>query len=60
MCPLSPRRAFLAGAAGLAAAGIPVSAAPAPREIRRSGMIYRQLGHTDLYVSLLSFGFETE
>ena len=33
---------------------------PAVREIRRSGMVYRQLGHTDLYVSLLSFGSHTD
>jgi aryl-alcohol dehydrogenase-like predicted oxidoreductase len=62
MCPRQTRRAFLAGAAGLAAAGVLPGAAAIPpvREIRRGGMIYRQLGHTDMYVSLLSFGSHTD
>ena len=30
------------------------------KEIRRGGMVYRQLGQTDLYVSLLSFGSHTD
>ncbi|MCZ2148927.1 MAG: aldo/keto reductase [Bryobacterales bacterium] len=63
MCPRQSRRAFLAGAAGLAAARVlpGATAAISPvREIRRGGMIYRQLGHTDLYVSLLSFGSHTD
>lgn len=48
------RRAFLGcGASALAAA-------PAVREIRRGGMVYRQLGQTDLMVSLLSFGSHTD
>ncbi|MBM3734162.1 MAG: aldo/keto reductase [Acidobacteria bacterium] len=50
------RRAFLASAAGAALAGT----VPPVREIRRGGMTYRQLGHTDLYVSLLSFGSHTD
>ncbi len=32
----------------------------AVREYRRGGMIYRRLGKTDLYVSLLSFGSHTD
>lgn len=30
------------------------------REFRRGGMVYRQLGSSDLYVSLLSFGSHTD
>jgi len=63
MCPRSSRRAFLTGAAGWLAAGSRPSYAEelAPvNEIRRGGMVYRQLGKTDLYVSLLSFGSHTD
>lgn len=63
MCPRSSRRAFLTGAAGWLTAGARPSYADtlAPvREIRRGGMVYRQLGQTDLYVSLLSFGSHTD
>src|SRR5918997_1778504 len=49
------RRAFLAAAAGVPA----VMAAPVA-ELRRGGMIYRRLGRTDLYPSLLSFGSHTD
>jgi aryl-alcohol dehydrogenase-like predicted oxidoreductase len=63
MCPRASRRAFLAGAAGwLAAGGRPSygeTVAPV-REIRRGGMVYRQLGKTDIEVSLLSFGSHTD
>ena len=30
------------------------------REFRRGGMVYRRLGETDVYVSLLSFGSHTD
>ena len=56
------RRCFLASSAGLAAAPLISRAntlAPV-KEILRSGMVYRQLGDTDLYVSLLSFGSHTD
>ena len=54
MCPRSSRRAFLAAAAGVRA--VAAATLPPVREIRRGGMIYRQLGQTDINVSLLSFG----
>lgn len=63
MCPRSSRRAFLAGAAGWAGShALPGFAASVPpvREIRRGGMVYRQLGQTGIYVSLLSFGSHTD
>lgn len=63
MCPRSSRRAFLAGAAGWLATGSRQSYAEslAPvREIRRGGMVYRELGKTGIYVSLLSFGSHTD
>jgi aryl-alcohol dehydrogenase-like predicted oxidoreductase len=54
------RRAFLAAAAGVpAAVAAPSIVAPVP-EIRRSGMIYRRLGQTELFPSLLSFGSHTD
>jgi aryl-alcohol dehydrogenase-like predicted oxidoreductase len=54
------RRAFLAAAAGVPSAlAAPNAVAPVP-EIRRGGMIYRRLGQTDLYPSLLSFGSHTD
>lgn len=49
------RREFALACAGTAAA----AAAPAA-EYRRGGMIYRRLGRTDLYPSLLSFGSHTD
>jgi len=55
------RRSFLA-AAGLwpgCVASPPPAFAPVP-EYRRGGMVYRRLGHTDLWVSLLSFGSHTD
>ncbi|MBI1352974.1 MAG: hypothetical protein GC160_01420 [Acidobacteria bacterium] len=56
------RRRFLAASGGLAVAPLLSRAASiAPvREIHRGGMIYRQLGRTDLLVSLLSFGSHTD
>jgi aryl-alcohol dehydrogenase-like predicted oxidoreductase len=60
------RRAFLLQSPGLAlAAGIAGSHAtaanrPEPiQEFSRGGMLYRRLGHSDLYVSMLSFGSHT-
>jgi aryl-alcohol dehydrogenase-like predicted oxidoreductase len=54
------RRAFLAAAAGVQAAiGAPNVVSPVP-ELRRAGMIYRRLGQTDLFPSLLSFGSHTD
>ncbi len=59
----STRRNFLRSAsAGLLAAGWgagPAAAAPL-EEYRRGGMVYRRLGQTGLYVSLLSFGSHTD
>jgi aryl-alcohol dehydrogenase-like predicted oxidoreductase len=61
MCPRSSRRAFLKRAAACAAASaLPALGAPQIKEIRRGGMVYRQLGNTDMYVSLLSFGSHTD
>src|SRR5262245_49512276 len=54
------RRAFLAAAAAVpAAVAAPPAINPVP-ELRRGGMIYRRLGQTDLYPSLLSFGSHTD
>ncbi len=53
------RRTFLGATAASAALAAP-SNAPGVREYRRGGMIYRQLGQTDLFVSLLSFGSHTD
>ncbi len=54
------RRAFLAAAAAVpAAVAAPPAVAPVA-ELRRGGMIYRRLGQTDLYPSLLSFGSHTD
>src|ERR1019366_5881595 len=50
------RRAFLASAAAACFA----ESGPPVREYRRGGMIYRQLGQTDINVSLLSFGSHTD
>jgi hypothetical protein len=56
MADLSRRR-FL----GASVAAPTLYAAPPPAlEIRRGGMIYRRLGQTDLYVSLLGFGSHTD
>lgn len=55
------RRTFLASAAGISSGiGATTTPAPAPAEFRRGGMIYRRLGQTDLYPSLLSFGSHTD
>ena len=55
------RRSFLAVAAGQAAARSAVAGDIAPvKEFRRGGMVYRQLGASDLDVSLLSFGSHTD
>ncbi|MBL8290586.1 MAG: aldo/keto reductase [Bryobacterales bacterium] len=56
------RRDFLfRGALGAAAlAGSPPASFGAVKEYRRGGMVYRKLGQTDLYVSLLSFGSHTD
>ena len=55
------RRSFIAAAAGQAVAGSALARGIAPaREIRRGGMVYRQLGSSDLFVSLLSFGSHTD
>ena len=54
------RRAFLAAAAGVSGAVAAPPAIPAVAEIRRGGMIYRRLGQSDLYPSLLSFGSHTD
>ncbi|MBC8868898.1 MAG: aldo/keto reductase [Planctomycetes bacterium] len=60
------RRAFLLQSPGLAlsagVAGSYATAADPPEPIQeysRGGMVYRRLGHSDLYVSLLSFGSHT-
>jgi aryl-alcohol dehydrogenase-like predicted oxidoreductase len=55
------RRKFLAAAAGHVAAGAALANSLTPvEEYRRGGMVYRRLGGTDLYVSLLSFGSHTD
>jgi aryl-alcohol dehydrogenase-like predicted oxidoreductase len=53
------RRSFLKSAGALATA-TGAFAAPPVREFRRGGMVYRQLGQTDLNVSILSFGSHTD
>src|SRR5215218_8469778 len=54
------RRAFLAGAAAVPAAfAVPPAITPVP-QLRRGGMVYRRLGQTDLYPSVLSFGSHTD
>ncbi len=58
MCPRSSRRAFLAAALG--ARNSFADSLPPVREIRRGGMVYRQLGQTNIDVSLLSFGSHTD
>lgn len=51
------RRGFLAASAAMAVAPTLQGAAIKPvREFSRGGMVYRQLGSSDLHVSLLSFG----
>lgn len=51
------RRGFLAASAAMAVApALPREAIKPVREFRRGGMVYRQLGNSDLHVSLLSFG----
>ncbi len=55
------RRSFLAAAAGQAAARSATAGGIAPVEqFRRAGMVYRRLGASDLFVSLLSFGSHTD
>jgi aryl-alcohol dehydrogenase-like predicted oxidoreductase len=56
-----PTRRELLGlcAAPVAAAGLSPRAA-AVEQFRRGGMLYRRLGRTDLFVSLLSFGSHTD
>ena len=60
------RRAFLlqsqslALAAGLASSHTTAADRPEPiQEFSRGGMLYRRLGRSDLYVSMLSFGSHT-
>ncbi len=55
------RRCFIyrACAAAVAAGAGPLRAAPL-HEYRRGGMVYRKLGQTGLYPSLLSFGSHTD
>src|SRR2546426_9002001 len=46
-----------------AAQGVNGQQSPRPepiREFRRGGMLYRRLGRTDLFVSVLSFGSHTD
>jgi aryl-alcohol dehydrogenase-like predicted oxidoreductase len=54
------RRAFLAAAAALPSSLSASGAAPSVPEVRRGGMVYRRLGQTELYPSLLSFGSHTD
>lgn len=54
------RRAFLTAAAALPSGFAVFGAAPPVPEIRRGGMVYRRLGQTELYPSLLSFGSHTD
>jgi aryl-alcohol dehydrogenase-like predicted oxidoreductase len=54
------RRAFLASAAAISTAvAAPATVAPIA-QFRRGGMIYRRIGQTDVYTSLLSFGSHTD
>lgn len=63
---LQTRRELLRWGAGLAAGvGLPGRAATVAgsdpiREFRRGGMLYRRLGRSDIFVSLLSFGSHTD
>ena len=52
--PVFATAGFAAAQAGLA------NGLPPVHEFRRGGMVYRQLGRSDLYVSLLSFGSHTD
>ena len=55
------RRQFLAASAAFAAAPTALGAKlPPVRQFRRGGMVYRQLGRTEMNVSLLSFGSHTD
>lgn len=56
------RNFFRVASAGLAAAGARAgfAAPPAVAEYRRGGMVYRQLGQTGMWLSLLSFGSHTD
>ncbi len=59
---MTTRRKFLkhacqgAGVASLLPSAFSAPTAPAVPEFRRGGMVYRQLGNTDLHLSLLGFG----
>ncbi len=57
---MQSRRDFLLGGCAMALAAGSKRAFGAPQEIRRGGMVYRRLGQTDLYPSLLSFGSHTD
>ncbi len=54
------RRTFLASAAAVPATLATPAAVPPVAQFRRSGMIYRRLGQTELYPSLLSLGSHTD
>jgi len=63
MTKMCTRRRWLrqaGGALAAAVAGTPAGAAPAAEEFERGGMIYRRLGQTDLFVSLLLLGSHTD
>lgn len=64
MTRMCTRRRWLRQAGGTLAAaalaGTPAGAAAAVEEFERGGMIYRRLGQTDLFVSLLSLGSHTD
>lgn len=61
MKPCLSRRKFLAASAAMAMAPrLPGAAIEPVKEFRRGGMVYRQLGKSDLYVSLLSYGSHTD
>jgi aryl-alcohol dehydrogenase-like predicted oxidoreductase len=58
-CPWTRRRLIARGALA-AAASLAKPGAAARGEFRRGGMIYRPLGKTGMYVSLLAFGSHTD
>ena len=57
---MESRRGFLKAGCATLAAGAISPALGAVNEFRRGGMVYRRLGQTDLYPSLLSFGSHTD